>query len=276
MAQNIVLDFTHTYTQEWIRTQGGLLYLDCSDIEGTDMYCAPEAARELKGRLEPYPVTGVHFLDSGNYHYMSRLFTQKINRPYQLVVFDNHTDMQPTMIPELMSCGDWALHVLKEDDCLGKLFLIGPGQESIDEIPVADLPGDRREKLVCISREECQRMISRQAGQLETESSIYHSLGQLDPRIPVYFSVDKDVLSEGFARTNWDQGRMTLSTLKEILQWICDRNAVLGVDICGELSGEDARQFSKAQQINQRTNEELYHFFKGRFCEWALNSCPNL
>lgn len=245
-VQDVLLDFTHTYAKGWIKAHGGLLYLDCSDIEGTDMYCTPEAEQELKKRLEPYPVTGIHFLDSGNYHYMSRLFLQKIHRPYQLVMFDNHTDMQPTMIPELMSCGAWAMQVLKEEECLEKLFLIGPTQKSLEEIPVTELAGDRAEKLVCISRED----------------SVYRKLGQLDPHIPVYFSVDKDVLSEEFARTNWDQGQMTLSMLQEILLWICDQNEVLGVDICGELPQAPSWEEARVRQINEATDEELYNFFK--------------
>ena len=108
VKRDLLLDFTHSYSMDWVGAHPELQYIDCSGIGGTDMYCTPEAEEELQKILEKYPLRGIHFFDSGNYHYMSRLFTKRMDRPYQLVFFDNHTDMQPSMIPDLLSCGAWA------------------------------------------------------------------------------------------------------------------------------------------------------------------------
>lgn len=233
---DIVLDFTHAYSREWLQGQPSLHYLDCSDIRGTDMYCTPEAEQELRSRLAPYPIGGIHFLDSGNYHYMTRLFTQRIGQPYSLVLFDNHNDMQPGMIPELLSCGGWAKQALEEDPALGRLILIGPSQKSMDEIRV-----NRPEKLVCVSRGKLPEIPDCISG-------------------PVYLSIDKDVLSEDYARTNWDQGQMTLPMLKSMVRDIFRRGTVLGVDICGEMPNPPAWQAAEVRHINERVNNELYGF----------------
>lgn len=249
-SADIILDFTHTYAKDWIEKFPALHYLDCSDIGGTDMYCTPEAQAELEKRLQAYPVEGIHFLDSGNYHYLTRLFTKRIREPYQLIFFDNHSDMQPAMIPDLLSCGAWAKQALEEDSYLERMLLIGASQNAIDEIQ-----SDTMEKLVCISQEELQE---------QNIQNLQNKLGGSDmisPHLPIYLSIDKDVLSEEYARTNWDQGKMEFSVLKEILQWLKSRNRIIGVDICGELPAASSFQASEVRRINEATNEALYELF---------------
>jgi hypothetical protein len=51
---------------------------------------------------------------------------------------------------------------------------------------------------------------------------------------PLYLSIDKDVLSESVARTNWDQGRMLLDDLLSIIDAAAPR--IIGSDITGEVS----------------------------------------
>lgn len=246
MKRDLLLDFTHSYSMDWVGAHPELQYIDCSGIGGTDMYCTPEAEEELQKILEKYPLCGIHFFDSGNYHYMSRLFTKRMERPYQLVFFDNHTDMQPSMIPDLLSCGAWAKQVLEEDEYLQKLVLIGPPKDSIAEIPMSDFPKEKAEKLVIISREGLNEW-----GKLNKKNG-------LSKELPVYLSIDKDVLSEEYARTNWDQGEMNLTTLTEIIRWIGEQFEVLGVDICGELPGAASYEAAEVQRINESTNEKLY------------------
>lgn len=252
---DLVLDFTHTYPMDWIEENKDLKCIDCSDIAGTDMYCTPEAEKELESRLSEFPLSGIHFIDSGNYHYMTRLFTKRISDPYNLVFFDNHNDMQLTMIPELLSCGAWAKQVIEEDENLQKLILIGPGEKTINDIDVAN-----SDKLVCISREElCGDLHCRLREKLEER------LAEVSMDLPLYVSVDKDVMGEEYARTNWDQGDMSLETLKELLKYIYSRltdcgGKLIAVDICGELPQKDASfaEAAEAEEINRRTNQELY------------------
>ena len=57
-------------------------------------YCTPEAEAEMKTRIKDLEFSGIHFLDSGNYHYLSKFWIEKIEKPFSPLVFDHHTDMQ--------------------------------------------------------------------------------------------------------------------------------------------------------------------------------------
>ena len=120
MALNLLVNFTNTYIKE---DYPGFEFVDCSDISGTDMYLDDEAHNEIKDRLKRAVKTyeGIHLIDSGNYHYMSRVFTEDIDEPYELVFFDNHTDMKPAMF-DMLSCGSWAKEVLEKDDKLVRII----------------------------------------------------------------------------------------------------------------------------------------------------------
>lgn len=251
---NLVVDFTHTYNKARVEEMPALCYVDCSDIEGTDMYCTPEAEAELARRISGYPLRGIHFIDSGNYHYMTALFTRRIEEPYNLIFFDNHSDMQPTMVPEMMSCGAWAKRVLEEDENLRRMVLIGPSEQTIKEIGE-----DYGERLVCVSRE------SLECAEASLQDFFQAVWDRLDSSLPVYLSIDKDVLSEEYARTNWDQGEMSLSVLKAILTEICERFSVIGADICGELPDAPAWQEAEVRRVNEEADRELYQLLQGSF-----------
>ena len=52
-------------------------------------------SQRINKRTKNYPTAGIHFIDSGNYHYMTRLWLTRMDQPFCLLVYDNHTDMQP-------------------------------------------------------------------------------------------------------------------------------------------------------------------------------------
>ena len=52
-------------------------------------------SQRLINEQKIYPTAGIHFIDSGNYHYMTRLWLTRMDQPFCLLVYDNHTDMQP-------------------------------------------------------------------------------------------------------------------------------------------------------------------------------------
>lgn len=69
--RNLVLNFSNTYSKKVANSLEDTDWIDCSDISGTNMYCTDDAANEIKRRLGEYSPKGVHFIDSGNYHYMT-------------------------------------------------------------------------------------------------------------------------------------------------------------------------------------------------------------
>ncbi len=226
----IITDFTNTYD---ISDYPGFELIDCSDITGCDMYCDDEAKKEIKKRIREQVkrsgqsdrdfYSGIHLIDSGNYHYMTRLFTEEIGMPYELIFFDNHTDMKSAMF-DMLSCGSWAKEVLEKDENLGKMYMIGP-RVNPGEI---DIEKESSGKLVVISQDELTDEITALTNPVM--SKIFNPSGTA---IPVYISVDKDILDESEVKTNWDQGNMSMEVLITILENIRKNRTILGADICG-------------------------------------------
>lgn len=74
--------------------QEDISWLEVQDLPGSNCYCDEEAKNRILDDIKNYTGNGIHFIDSGNYHYVSRLWLSKMEHPFRLLVFDNHTDMQ--------------------------------------------------------------------------------------------------------------------------------------------------------------------------------------
>lgn len=239
---NLVLNFTNVYTDEIKSKQNDMIWIDCTDIDGCNMYCTKEAKEEIIKRILPYGISGIHFLDSGNYHYVTKFMVEKIEEPFSLVLIDHHTDMQKPVISELTSCGGWAYDVLKEHPYLQQLILIGPNHKNLEQLKVPN-----KEKLIGISDEELNQ---------HKEKA---DVGKIRRDVPVYISVDKDVLDEYYAKTNWNQGTMSVELLEQVLQYFITNMEVLGVDLCGEFPVYDnLPEYYESIRVNRGLNQELY------------------
>ena len=113
ITNHLILDFSHVYCDENIPKNDKVHWLDCSDITECDLYCSKPAEEEIRARIAPYGIHGIHFLDSGNYHYVTGIMTALIKQKFSLILLDHHTDMQKPMIEQMTSCGDWAGKVIK-------------------------------------------------------------------------------------------------------------------------------------------------------------------
>ena len=249
ICENVILDFSHIYPKDIESKIRGLKRIDLSDIEGTNMYCTKEAENEIRRRLAACSPHGIHFLDTGNYHYATKFFAEKVSFPFSLVLYDHHSDMQPSLLPGMLSCGNWAAELLRSHSSLRQLILVGPEQKSIEEIP-----SEFADRLVCISMEEIDEQV------------IDGKLSGIQMKLPVYISIDKDVLDKNGARTNWNQGSMSLRILEKLLLQVFEHQNVIGVDICGECSPmEPMQELLKDEKINKMTNDTLYSFLSGLF-----------
>ena len=244
---DLMLNFSNVYDEPTNKIK----FIDCKNISGTNMYCTESAKNEIKKKLKNYSPRGIHFIDSGNYHYLTTFFTDKIEFPYSLVLFDFHNDMQNAIFDNMISCGSWAKELLEKDKNLHQLFLIGPLQNTIDAIHVKN-----QNKVIPISIETIQNSLNK-------KELITKALQQFDTDHPTYVSIDKDVLSEKYARTNWNQGQMSLGTLKHFLSFFMQKTQIIGIDICGENSHNEP--FYKKiidEKINKQTDVDLYKFLK--------------
>lgn len=84
--------------------------------------------------------------------------------------------------------------------------------------------------------------------------------------LPLYISVDKDVLCTEDAQTTWSQGDMRLTTLVSGVQTVleCAKESsgkIAGVDICGEADAEAVHE----NEANDYANEKLLEVFDGLF-----------
>ena len=107
--------------------------LDFQDIPGTNCYCDSLAEEEIGKRIAPFGPEGIHFLDSGNYHYLTKLWLELIKVPFELLVFDHHTDMQCPAFGGILSCGGWIREALETNENLKHVILVGPPQSAMEE-----------------------------------------------------------------------------------------------------------------------------------------------
>ena len=268
--ENLILDFTHVYCDEYIKDIDRFRYIDCSDIEETDMYCSKEANKRIWEKIKPYGIQGIHYIDSGNYHYISKIITDHIDEPFGLVMYDHHTDMQIPMVPEMMSCGDWAGQALSQNKNLRQLVIVGPPEKDIDQT-LESYNGSQRGRLLIFSAEDLH------GGLLENKLKLIRT------DLPLYISIDKDVLGTEDCETNWSQGDMSIDGLERLLgvflggqgeerNYDAYRNderyagdirhsRILGIDICGEIQTDiPVPEYLEAEEKNEKVNIELFRF----------------
>ena len=243
MKDIIYCDFSNIY-----RSVGGGLRLDFSTLEGTNGYCSAEAMQEIRKGIASLSYDGVHVLDNGNYHYMSLFWIEKIRQPFDLIVFDNHTDMQRSSLIPTLSCGDWILEALEDENIpLNKLWLIGSPQSAFDETD-----GRYANRIEFVSREHMEDLCIGDS----CDDGICQLIDKIsDSTLPVYISVDKDVFSGDEIATNWDNGIMSLITLEKMIDFLSKKREVIGLDLCGEPDINKkgfSREFEKSRKIDER------------------------
>ena len=120
--KHLICSFTGAYDNGKITKNADIL--DFTDLCGCGMYLDVHAEAVLLSSIKPYAPSGLHFIDNGNYHYMTRLFASYIDTPFDLFVFDHHTDDMPPAFGDLKSCGSWIYDIKKENPQLKSCFLI--------------------------------------------------------------------------------------------------------------------------------------------------------
>ena len=256
----ILMNFSGIYKEEEFWKDRQVSWIEVQDICGTNCYCDDDAITEINKRTESYSVAGVHFIDSGNYHYMTRLWLGRIKEPFCLLVYDNHTDMQPPAFGGILSCGGWIAASLDELENLKHVILVGPDEAAYDQAE------DRlKERVTFLSRERLQGLTETETDKFlrDTVSSVCNWKNE---PLPLYISIDKDVLCPEDAQTTWSQGDMHLTTLLSGVQTVLEcaketDGVIAGVDICGEADMEAMHE----NEANDLANEKLLEVFDGLF-----------
>ena len=206
---NTIINLSGVYDDEG-RVPEAAHTLDLRALDGCCCYCAPAAAGTIRQAMDKASAAGIHWIDTGDYHYITKFWLEKLREPFLLALFDNHPDDEAdTLDSGLLSCGNW----------------------------------------VAAARDELELM----KGDFRNEISLPGSL-------PVYLSIDLDVLSPEWARTDWSQGTMSLPELLDAIGRIAAGHRILGVDICGGLTvAKGARPADLA--VNGHTRQLLSDYF---------------
>ncbi|MDO5443216.1 MAG: arginase family protein [Bacteroidia bacterium] len=252
--ENIVLNLSGLPAQERIFwSPVNAMETDLTGLEGTNCYCDETAAAAIRSALSELPVHAVHWIDSGDYHYISRFWLEKAalenpGRPFALVLFDHHPDMQEPAFEGVFSCGGWARDSFTGIEELKQVLMLGINPDL--EIEILDLVFDG---VLAVTSDDF-RHTGDAIGQ-----DVIEMLSLLDPGIPVYVSIDLDVLSGAGARTNWDQGVMTIAQMEAALKYVAASHEILGVDVCGGLTREKGAK-DEDLELNAGTRRRLAAF----------------
>ncbi len=190
---------------------------DFSFLEGSCCYCSEESAARIRASVAALPLGALHLIGTGDYHYISLFYLERVAVPFYLLLLDNHPDDQRGAFGgELLSCGSWVAEARKLPLLRGSYHI-----RQLQEL--SGLPSDG---------------------------------------LPVYISLDLDVLSPDWARTDWDQGSMTLPEMKQAVLQTAACHPLLGADLCGGLTREKGARDGDIA-LNEKTAEDLKGLFGG-------------
>ncbi len=243
-----VYSLSGVYEQQTFWQDAHLPLTDLTALSGTNAYCDAPAMEELQHLWQKDPCF-LRFIDSGNYHYLSYLTASQISEPFSLVLFDNHPDLQQPAFGDILSCGGWVRYALDRLPMLRRVYMIGVDPVLLEE--ESPLPG--------------------QVHVLPAGLQNYPSSERMD-NLPLFISIDKDVLCEEDAACNWSQGQMRLADLLSMLDALADRHRIVNVDICGESYPDDAPW---AHRKNDDASRSLLNWCSRHFWEKAANVSKN-
>ena len=246
------------------------------------------ARARLSAHVDGEPA--VSLLGSGDFHHVAVLLMEQAREPVTIVHFDNHPDW--VRLAPRWHCGSWVNQALRLPQ-VSKVITLGPCSDDLarPDLKGGNLPALAAGRIVLFPWQHApsrvwRRLPDRPGYRYESGNLVWRNLAEtgienaLDVILSlittdaVWLSIDKDVLPESDAVTNWDQGQMPLTVVARIITAVGERKRVAGADICGEYSPPAHRNWFKrweaamdqpararvgadALATNERTNREL-------------------
>lgn len=203
-----IFDMSGVYGGELFSPPGAAV-LDFKTLNGTNCYCAAESADAVRriiaeGQIQ-IPGTKLNWIDTGDYHYLTAILMESVREPFELLLYDNHSDRQALAFeqPGMLSCGSWVQWALDHNPNLRTVRWVN-GNGVLSTTPNS-------------------------SGSEMAATTIGASL-------PLYLSIDLDILGVRDFTTDWNQGSMTFDWLKTSLIKEAGHRKIHGIDICGGLT----------------------------------------
>lgn len=213
---------------------------------------------ELEQKLPPeqdygaYSGYGTALLGSGDYHHLSYFLIKRLGEKlrrqagshdapkFRVVIMDNHPDNM--RYPFGIHCGSWVSHIaalpfVEHIDVVGITSHDIAAVHAMENRLLPLLRGKLTYWSVGVNASWARLLRLGSAFHNFTTASAMAAAflaEQAASAEPLYFSLDKDVLSPSVLRTNWDQGVMETETLLAIIKALQSR--MIAADIVGEAS----------------------------------------
>lgn len=198
------------------------------------------------------PRPSVTFLGSGDFHHLAALLIERVQEPFTVLHFDNHPDW--VRLAPRWHCGSWVNRVLALPN-VRRVVTVGVCSDDLDNPgrKGGNLPALDAGRLALFpwrhAASRVRRRIAAGPGHdwhegyvhwrnladvplADATDAVLHAI----PTDAIWITIDKDVLPEREAVTNWDQGQMPLAALLATLRAAGKAKRVLGADVCGEYS----------------------------------------
>jgi len=194
----------------------------------------------------------VTMIGSGDFHHLAVLLMERAREPVTVIHFDNHPDW--VRWAPRWHCGSWVNAALQLEN-VSKIITLGPCSRDLvrPQLKGGNLNALATGKLVLLPWRHAPSRVwgpvaDGPAHRLEhghivwrnlADASIADNLALILKQIhtdAIWLTIDKDVLPESEALTNWDQGQMPLRALLDLIGGIGAHKRIAGADICGEFS----------------------------------------
>jgi arginase family enzyme len=209
-------------------------YFRMSTVELTDVrthlqfYADRRGIRISSDRLRPHMAESqvLSLLGSGDFHHLTLPILEQILTPFMLVIFDNHQDCS-FLIPKY-HCGNWMYHAARLPQCKKILHIGATEHYGILRRHLGPARLTKENKLFTLSGPECisPHGLAAFRDLLKEQNS---------DNLPIYLSIDKDVLKRDESPGNWDNGVMSTVQLSRMIECLSGSYSIIGADITGEM-----------------------------------------
>lgn len=120
-----VLNLSGMYDNYDLSGFGNVRLIDLKGVSGTKLYVDNEGERAIREKICHDGSSFFHLIDTGDYHYITRLYLYDIREPFDLLIFDHHDDDQEPEFEGMRSCGSWIRDALFDmEDTIASVKLI--------------------------------------------------------------------------------------------------------------------------------------------------------